>query len=536
MGLLSQTAEVYSLALAGTCPQAHVTSDLPGLSPFAHRFKVNLNRWFKRIHFEQTLQAIVLDAFFSFGVAKTVLEDGFETELGPDLYVDTGFPMILRVSPDDWVHDMFATEWRKIQFAGNKFRVYLDEAQENERFDKKRRKELKADSKFGGEERAARIGSGEDTDPDEVDPMITLCEIWEPRKGTICTYQCDFMMKIHGEPLAVEKWEGSRNGPYRMLGFQDVPDSTLPLSPANQLYELHQLANRLLRKISRQSGRQKDVFAYQGGAEDDAKKLIDAEDGATVRVENQESVKVHKLGGVDQGNMATFMQTLGWFNRQSGNINAFAGLSPSSGTVGQDEMINQAASATMQKKQVKVAEFAAGLSEDGGFLLWEHPNLAIDGTERIGPSKIPVDNGWRPNAKPEDRRGKFIDYQFAVAPYSMEFKTPQQRLAAVDKFVMQIIPVMQDFTQQGNRFNWQKYARLYEDLTGVSEISEVVESAEPLTDRDQAGPSHERSKNPVTTRQTVRNNRSEATPQGQAMVAMQGMASAQQPAVTQGSY
>lgn len=537
IAIMAQTAEVYSLALAGSCPQAHISTDKISLRPFAHRFKVNLNRWSQRIRFEQTLQAIVLDAFFGFGVAKICLTEGFETQMGPDSFLDTGFPTILRVSQDDWVHDMFATEWRKIAFAGNRYRVYLDEAQENPRFDKKLRKELKPDSKYGGdEERAKQIASGSETDPDEVDPMVTLWDIWEPRNGTVCTYQCDPNKGIKGEALAEEKWDGSRNGPYRMLGFQDVPDSTIPISPANQLLELHQLANRLMRKISKQSGRQKDVFTYTGGSERDAKALLNADDGMSVRVDNQDAVKVHKMGGVDQGNMATLQQTLQFANTATGNINSLAGLGPSSGTVGQDKMINDAAGGQMQRKQVRVAEFTSGCFEDGGFLLWEHPSLVIDGVEEVGPSKIPVDNSWRPNEKPGDRMGKFLDYQFHVAPYSMEFKSPMDRLAVITGQLQVALPALPDLQQQGVRINWQKYFRLVAEFTGVEEVQEIIESAEPLTDRDGQGPTHGASKPAVTQRTVNRVNQSEATPQGQATVAMQNMNRQPEPAVTPGSY
>src|SRR3989304_5287921 len=377
------------------------------------------------MHLDDTLQKIVLDAFFSIGVAKVFLGPGAQIELYNDVWVDVGKPYIDRVSLDDLILDMSVKALRKIRCAGNIYRVPWSMVQKNPDFDGEVVKNLSPVTKQGGgwDARAQDIATGSKVDDDEYEPMTELFDLWLPELGVVAIFSWDVRDQ---PPLAVIPWNGPEGGPYHFLCFADVPDNVMPSAPAQNLRNLHDLSNGLFRKQAKQARRQKVNVLYSPSAEGDADRLRKAEDGEYIRSQDPAATKQISIGGVDPANVLYFQTCMQLFDRMSGNLQAMAGLGPQAPTLGQEELIHQTVNRNEAKLVQRTYSFVAGLAKDLGHLLWVDENLVVPGTTEINGTHHDAD--WTP----EMREGDFYQYNFDVEPYSMAYESPEMKVGKIE--------------------------------------------------------------------------------------------------------
>ena len=110
-------ATIYSYKLSSGIPKAMVTTEYTKLRPAAETLRMALDYLCDGIHLHDTIEEIVLDALFGFGIVKVGINSarnlkGFSEEGGQ--------PFAERVSQDDFVFDTTAESWRKCQFVGNR--------------------------------------------------------------------------------------------------------------------------------------------------------------------------------------------------------------------------------------------------------------------------------------------------------------------------------------------------------------------------------------------------------------------------------
>lgn len=504
LNLLNMTASAYLMALSANDPRVLVTCESEQLKPFAYKYQQGVNRLVKRIDLKGSIDRAILDAFFGLGIVKVCLADGFEVEIEGETY-DMGYPAAKPVSLEDWVHDTAAQEWPDISFCGHRFRAPIDLVKDDSRFDKKATRDLQPTSKYPrGRDGESSNMMFDGCDKDELEEQTDLWEIWIPRTNRIITVAQDGD-GIGTTKLSDEEWKGPEDGPYHFLTFDDVPDNTMPIPPAYQLYELHKLVNGLLRKQARQARRQKDIGMFKGSAADMVDRINSTPDGEWFKSEDPDGIKMYKMGGVDQGNFAFTGNIREMFNMAAGNLQALLGLGPMSNTAGQDRMINENVGQKVAKMQAKVTAFTGGIVRDIGWLMWDHEGLIIPGRENL-PGGQSHDVSWKPGS----RRGQFIDYMFQIEPYSQAYQSPSEKSQKLISYVQGVIlPAMPMIQQQGGGIDWQKLNRTVSEYDNMPEIADIITWAQPLTDRDQAmgpGPSHQQMKPPVTQRTVTRVN------------------------------
>ena len=502
MNLMFQTAETYSQSLAANRPRVLITSKHPKLSWFAHHFQMAIGNLIKEIHLEEVLRGAVMDAFFSVGIVKVYNADSGLVELeGEDEWVDPGKPFAENVSLDDFVYDTQATTWRKAKFALNKYRMSFDKMKEDIAFDPKVKGDLSPTSKFAdweGEDSNSGVKNmmRPEGDPDEYEPMIDLMDVWLPHENLVVTWP------VHnaGKPLRVMEWQGPERGPFHMLSFGDVPDHIMGVSPAMNLKPLSDLINGLLRKQRRQAQRQKDIPFYQAGHHDDAKRIEQASDGEWTRVDNPDAVNVMKMGGVDQKNQAFGIAMTDVYDRMAGNLQAMAGLGPQAETLGQDKLIHGAVSKREANMQYRVVKFTDELCRDLGWLLW------LDQVKEMPMEFKEEGMTFQSTWTGEMREGDFLDYNFEIEPFSMQYKSPSERLNGLTTFVTQVaMPMQQQLQQFGGMIDMQELVEMYSELMDLPRLKSIVKFEEPKEDRP--GPSPEMPKQANhTVRESVRRN------------------------------
>ena len=507
MNLMYQTAETYTMSLAANRPRVLVTAQHTDVTWFAHSFQLGINNLIKEIRLEDTLRKAVMDSFFSMGIIKVYTADAGLVELeGEDAWVDPGKPFAENISLDDFCYDTTASEWRKSSFALNKYRISREKVLSDGAYNKKVAEELDVVSQYPG----WNADSGEvpiremlksETQEAGIEPMIDLMDVWLPKDKLVVTLP----VGKNTEPLRVVEWEGPENGPFHTLSLTcEVPDNIMPVSPAMNLKPLHDLINGLLRKQRRQAQRQKDIPFYQAGHQDDARRIEKASDGEWTRVDNPDSVNVMKMGGVDPQNQAFAHSMKDTYDRMAGNLQMMAGLGPQSDTLGQDKLIHGAVSKREANMQYRVVDFTSRICRDLGSLLWQDQVLEIP--QDFETSGIKVRADWTP----EVREGDFIDYNFAIEPFSMMYKSPSERMQGISNFVTQIALPMEGMMQQyGGTIDIQELVEMYAELMDMPRLKQIVKFEEPKDDRP--GPTPQQ---PAKASHTVRESVRRSVPTG----------------------
>jgi len=484
-----------------------VTAQHPENAWFAHSFQLGINNLIKEIHLEDILRKAVMDSFFSIGIVKVYTADAGMVQLeGEDAWVDPGKPFAENISLDDFVYDTTASEWRKSTFALNKYRISKKKVMNDSAYDQDVIKELQPVSQYPGwnadtGEVPVREMLKSETQEAGLEPMIDLQDIWLPKDNLIVTMPVGKNTK----PVRIVEFQGPENGPFHTLSLTcEVPDNIMPVSPAMNLKPLHDIINGLLRKQRRQAQRQKDIPFYQAGHQDDARRIERASDGEWTRVDNPESVNVMKMGGVDPQNQAFAHSMKDTFDRMAGNLQMMAGLGPQADTLGQDKLIHGAVSKREANMQYRVVNFTSNICRDLGSLLWQDEVLEIP--QEFESGGIPIRADW----SPEVREGDFFQYEFAVEPFSMMYKSPSERMQGISNFVTNIALPMEGMMQQyGGTIDIQELVELYSELMDLPRLKQIVKFEEPKEDRP--GPTPQQ---PAQASHTVRESVRKSVPTG----------------------
>ena len=513
---LNQSARILSMWLAYNNPQVKVTSFDPKLWPFCKKYEVNINKVIANIDFKSTFQAGVLDAFFLMGSFKVRMADSGYVETEDNVWIDPGKPWVDRVSFDDLIVDLSAKDIRSMRFCGDRYRVSYRRLKERDDFEKKVVNKVSPTSKFNtdsGSDYASQIANGWAVDDDELEPMCWLEDVYIPETRQLCTFYCgDDSLP----PLKVMDDDSGPMGPYEFLSLGLVPDNIIPSSPAQNLKGLHDLTNRIYRKLSAQASRQKTVFPFAAGAEDDAQRQKDARDGEYIKMRDPKSVQVNNIPGVDGNTHAFWLAIQEVYNNQAGNERSIGGLGREADTVGQEKIVEDHAQGMIGYMKGAVNDCASRISRKIGALMWDDEVLTTESTMEVENTGYRVDSTWRPG----EREGIKDYYDFCVEPTSMGYQPPEAKLQKVMGF-LQAIGTIYPMVQAGI-LDLQELTKLVSEYQNVPELQKIFKTM-PTPQVQPGGDPHQATKAPVTSREVVRGGRpGGGGPQGGGMAQVLG--------------
>lgn len=503
VNMTNQTARIYTVALAANNPQVLVTTPIFENLPFARRFEVNLNRLISDMELDVTFRAIVLDAFFCIGCGVVMMRDTdtrfhglLESE--EDVWLDPGEPWLNRVSLDDLILDMSAKELSKMRFCGHRYRADYEKVMAEPGYDKAVLTKLTPTSKYSTDnaEFARDIAAGIAVDDDELKPMIWLEDIWIPENKTVSTMAADLDLP----PLLERDWTGSQAGPYKFLSLGNVPDNIVPASPAVNLKGMHDLQNRLHRRMEQDSDAHRVVNVYPPSAAEDAENLRKAQRNSWHRMNDPKSINQVEFGGVDQRDQALAMFIQEEYDRFAGNLGVMGGLASQADTATQETMLAGQVSRTEADMRMAVVKFASECILDLGQLMWEDQTMEMTSSVPMGNTAIQLPMDWTP----EYRVGTFEEYQFKVEPYSMVFKTPEQKLQELFQTLQQLAPLWPMFQASGATLDAEAIVDEIARLKNRPEFKRFITFASPAM---MLGGDQNTIRSPaVTSRETVRKN------------------------------
>jgi len=503
VNLMNQTARIYTVVLAANNPQVMVSTPQVENWPFAKRFEVNLNKLISDMELDVTFRAIVLDAFFCIGCGVVMMRDTntrfhglLESE--EDVWLDPGEPWMNRVSLDDLILDMPSKELTKMRYCGHRYRADYEKVMSEPGYNKDVLAKLTPTTKqsVDNPDFARDIAAGAAVDDDELKPMIWLQNIWVAENNTVATMSVDQDLP----PLLEREWTGSQAGPYKFLSLGNVPDNVIPASPAVNLKGMHDLQNRLHRRMEHDSDAHRVVNVYPPSAAEDAERLRTAKRNSWQRMNDPKSITQVESGGVDQRDQALSAFIQDEYDRFAGNLVNMGGLGAQAATLGQEEMIHGQVSRMEADMRMAVVGFASECILDLGRLMWEDQTLELQSSIPIGNSGIEISSNWTPDY----RTGNFEDYDFRVEPYSMVFKTPEQKLQELFQVLQQVAPLWPMFQASGATLDAEAIIDEIARLKNRPEFKRFITFASPA--EMLGGDQNTVRQSPVTSRETVRKN------------------------------
>lgn len=456
------------------------------LRPFANQLMEGTNQALADGIETDERETAIGDALLGMGIFKVGTENGETYGAAVDL--------------DDWVHDCAVKSISEAAFMGHRYRVPLDMVKQDDRYPEDLRRDLSASTKHygegdeAGETRVEQLSlDTQRWDHDEYEDHIELWDIWLRRENMIVRFPVHLKQE---RPLFAFRWKGPGKGPFYPLRFGPLPNNIMPVPPAAEWQDLHLLANTLFNKLGRQAGRQKINPIYEPGAEEDMRRAQEAEDGVPVQVNNIAAIGKFEQGGVDQIGMAFLLQVMSTFKEMAGNLDLLAGLSPQSQTATQDQILNTNASMRLADMQRRVANWSEDIIRAFAWHeIWSNPSLKREITIRLPNSSLRD----QVTLTPDKLVGRFIDYEFKVDPYSLQYTSPQQRLQlliqVVERMVLPYVP---------QAVQWPQLFDMVARLANLPELAEVISTPLPV---EMAEEEHERSMPAVTERRNVRINR-----------------------------
>lgn len=449
-----------------------------------------VNQKIVEMNLEGVLKRNVTDALFSIGITKVALATPSDAAFVA-WKLQAGQPFASNVDLDDFVCDMHARDFDELGYVGHRYRVPLETVRDSKLYNK-RRKELVAspDPLYNpeGDTRISEIGrTTYGSNQEEFEDMVDLWEIYLPRHRLVLTLE-DTMYagaSLDAEPLRVQKWIGPDRGPYHFCTYEIVPGNLMPIGPLQRVVDLDDAINNIYRKLIEQARRQKQVLPIRSGATDDGKRIIEANDGEAIRVDNDNPAAVD-YGGPSQVNMQLGIHLKDMAMMLAGNLEMMGGLAPQSKTLGQDQMLQQNASGQVSEMQKQTVDHAASVIESLCWYYWHHPTNVMSVPHQA--PGIPEITVMR-HVHPQHRQGTMPKVQ--VDPYSMQHSTPQTKLAALTQVVQQMMPMMQLLQQQGIMFDMETYLKKIASYLDLPDLPEIFTIQEPPQQTGQGAQSQE---------------------------------------------
>lgn len=533
--LLGITKQIFQRAMASNRPQVLVTAP-ESLKPYQVNFELAINKLLDRINFADTLRSVAGAGMLGLGVLRIGVEEKRHTDpLGRDYLVHQ--PFCDSVDMEDFVVDMDASRWQDVLLLGSRFK--MTEAQlSHEKYDQDIVRGMKGETvgrrtNEGGDEKLkARQSSSADPSP-----YMQLTDVWEiylPFDNVLLTftdrdYKC----------LCQEEWHGPPGGPYSLVRFIDVEGMVLPFPPLAELMDMHLSINRIWRTNLRQAERQKTVTLVSANSITDAQRIVKANDGEMVPLENMNASREAKFGGADPQAQAMAIGLRDLYSWAAGNLDVLGGLGPGSGTLGQDQLLTAASSRKVQDMQSQFRHFVHNAVHKLAWFVWHDPGFVINVTKHPIPGLPPLDVTWQGGTQ-QDVRKAFDNYDVKIEPYSLQDMSPQERLSSFQNvwqtFVVPLLPVLQ---QQGVQVDVKKMVAQAARYSNMPELLDMLTQAMPVQPggswpgsvQDGADPQPQPLAPPVTRHESVRINRGGSTQRGKDNALQMALLGAAQPKV-----
>jgi len=385
---------------------------------------------------EEIFEPAVLDALFSpFAAIYTGMEVGnrvIATDAGD---VDPGEPFSEHIEFDAMAIDPNAKDVRKALWVAHKYRVPREWLLESPAFAQAKDviERLPTFEDEEGDNTVTRSEALSTSGADRKDPLFGTIELW------------NVVINWHGQRfeatvtprdkgparwLRFEQYYGPDGGPYDFLIFNKVPANLPGLSPASNIRDIAEFADVLARKALEGGERSKSNLVYEGGAEEDAAAVAESADGAAVKVDNIEKVKVLNLDMVAKDVPEILGIAMKGFQDLAGNPALLSGTAQQTDTLGQEEILNARAGARTTRMGTKVNALICNVIRKWAWYYQTDPaaNHAV-------PVNIPGVGSVSLDYSAANRQGEPADFQYQTRLTSDAGNDPNMQARRLVEFM-----------------------------------------------------------------------------------------------------
>lgn len=480
-----------------------------------------LNQDMERLEFAETAQRCGLDSLYTLGIGYVGIATPADAK-GSSWKAQAGQVFIDVVDFDDFFYDTHARRFSQAAFIGNFLRLPLKAVKADPSYGPRRHKLLPSeDRKYNaqGDQRISVIGRSQRVGvTEEAEDMVELANVFLPRERVMVTFEVDgagrCVVDPDGRPLKCVPYIGPPIpcGPYHLLGMGVSPGNAMPKAPIPNLETLDHTINMLVNKLIRQALDQKTVVGVAGEEDADGNRIIDANDGQIIKLNDPKAIATLHFNGPDQMvfQLAEALKQI--FSYMAGNMDSFGGLAAMAKTASQDRMMAENSSRMIQDMQARMLAWVVKVLKAVAWYEWEHPfnvrsyEHKLPGSRRGFMRKVYPRESARKYRKrrrmmsagmmPKDgkvnlRQLPFDQLDLRVDPFSIQAQTPQTRLASMNGVVTQIvIPMMTILAQQGVSFDANAYLKKVGEYLDLPDLAEILTIQQPIQpEGSSAGPS-----------------------------------------------
>jgi hypothetical protein len=460
-------------------PINKVTTQLGGdYKNYAYMLGLTLDQVNERINMKNIIRRAIVDALFCMGVVRVGLNASDSLVDFGDMRIDPGQVYADNVDFEDFVYDPSCRRLEEAAFVGYRSRlprqILLDDGNCDHDVVARLPQSMITDTK-----RPSHISGNKDLGSTmiELQDYVDVVEVYVPDANVMLMIPDpdQFMSKKY---IKVTEYYGPKEGPFRYLTLsQPVPGNPIPPPPVNIWYDLHVMANRLMKKQMERAERQKSMIVADPSANDMVQDMLDCEDGEIIWG-NPKDIAPISTTGAEEGTDATISRVHMWFNYLSGNPDQMAGVAGDAETATQASILAGNASVGIEDTRGMVYEFSANINSGMAWFIHYDPFLKknLTATRRPWIGENQYDWGATMTLTREQRRGEHLDFAFTIKPKSMGSIDPAVLSKRIIEFATKVVPAiitsMQVAISMGMPFNAQKAIT---DLGDQLDLTEYVQ-------------------------------------------------------------
>jgi len=481
INMMKMAVDIWSRHLVSQDPRCLVLTRATELRMPAYELELATNHLLGSMDFGAQLSSVVRSAIFTMGVMKVGLTEQYLAE-AKGVPGEGGQPYAAPVLFEDWLHDMNARRMEECEWYGNRYRVPYANVMDNPDFDQNAKaaiaKGMQArlgDGAWGSETRkASDLSTERSVIRSEYREHVELWDIYFPSLKLLIT-----ICNQPGTPILQEReWVGPSTGPFHIMTFSDVPGNLLPAAPAQHLFDMQDLLTRVFNQLGRQALRQKTLTIVDGAASADGtgERVMEGNDGQVIMTPNVDGVRELNYGGIDAGNMQFAVWLKEMMSYIGGNLDSMGGLAQQGKTLGQEQLLAESSSDMLRDMQARVLTFTKQAMTDVAWYMYTNPVATYRLEKTIeGFGDIPFDYG------PEKRDSNFYSYHLDIQPFSLQSKTPQERLQSVMQIVQEVVlPLAPQLSEWGITLNLKELVDILSKYSDLPELTNILSSQTPL--------------------------------------------------------
>jgi len=293
-------------------PINKVTTKIGDYESYAYMLGLALDDLDERLKLKTIIRRAIVDALFAMGIVKIGLSASDQMIEFGDTRIDPGQVYADNVDFDDFVIDPACRNLEEAAFVGHQSRIPRQLLLDNDNYNHDLVMQLPRSRADDNDHRRASgltTKNMSNLTMYEMEDYVDIVEVYVQNMQSIITIPDPRQLQLD-EYIGIQDYYGPSEGPYRYLTLsQPVPGNPFPVAPVGIWYDLHIMANRLMKKQMERADAQKTLFVVDPANVDQAEDMREAMDGEVV-LGNPDSAKVVSTPGAEDGTGAALTLSL----------------------------------------------------------------------------------------------------------------------------------------------------------------------------------------------------------------------------------